>query len=218
MPIPVQQAAVWPSAVLVRCKLAVIFDATRELLTSASAEQFLQQLLIEATAPAIDRVLFSTAAAGPDRRAGVLNGIAPLTPTGGDLIDDLIQLVAAVAGTAGNGQIARVAAPEVAAEINLRLPKPLPYATLASASLATGTIIAVALPALVSAVDGAPSIESRRDAVLHEETGPSAIISETGIVAHPVRSMFQIDSVSMRLTWQVSWGLRDPRAVAWMTR
>jgi hypothetical protein len=215
MPFPVQQALSLPGTLLQRCKLMVSFSATHELLTSPGAEEFLKRLLIESTAPTVDRVLFSAAPAGPDRPPGLRFGVAPLTPTGGDLIDDLVAIVAAVSPVAGNGQVAIVAAPEIAAEINLRLPKPLAYAVLASANLAAGTIIAIALPALASAVDGAPSIESSREAVLHEHTDPSEII--TG-VTRPLRSMFQTDSVNMRLRWQISWGLRDARAVAWLQR
>jgi hypothetical protein len=33
----------------------------------------------------------------------------------------------------------------------------------------------------------------------------------------PVRSMFQTDSVSQRLTLDATWLVRDARAVAWLT-
>jgi hypothetical protein len=194
-------------------------SASYELLAMPSAENFLRQLLVESTGPALDRVLFSADPGGPDRPAGLRYGVAPLPPTGGDLIDDLVEIVAAVSGVAGNSQIALICSPEQAALINLRLARQPPYPTLATTALPAGTIIALATPALVSAVQGPPEIESRRDAVVHDETDPGQIVNGlTGVMSTPIRSMFQTDCVSMRLTWQVSWAVRGAGAVSWMTR
>ena len=72
------------------------------------------------------------------------------------MIDDLAALAASVAG---NGGIVFVAASQQAVAANLRLPKPLAYPILVSASLAPKTVIAVAANALVSAVDPIPRIQ-----------------------------------------------------------
>ena len=211
--IPVVEALPAPSARLTQHKIAVIATATREMLHNPAAEDLIRQILIETTGPALDRVLLSTAAATPDHPAGLLNGIAPL-PATGDLIDKLIAVASAVAPVAGNGSIALVAAAAQAAAINLRLPRAPIYPVLASTTLAPGIIIAVALPALVSAVE-IIRVEASTDAVVHEETGPRADIGG-GVMATPLRSFFQSDTVGLKLRWPISWALRDPRAVAWM--
>jgi hypothetical protein len=114
--------------------------ATNELLRNQGAEDLIRAMMIESTAPALDRALFSADPATAERPAGILNGIAALPPSA-NLIDDLIRLITGVAPVSGNGQLAFVAAPDVAAAINL-LPRALAYPVLVSATLPPGTIIA----------------------------------------------------------------------------
>jgi hypothetical protein len=212
-PIPTTEA---PTADvrLERHTIKVITSATSEMLRSANAEELVRQILVEATGPALDRALFSASAAAPDRPAGLLFGIAPLPP-GANLVDNLVAVVSAVAPVAGNGAVAVVVSPTQSVAINLLLPRQPPFAVLTSATLAPGSIIAVALNALVSAVEGPPQIDASRDALVHEETGPRQDIGG-GIMATPLRSYFQSDTVGLKLRWLISWALRDPRGVAWM--
>jgi len=158
--------------------------------------------------------LLSNAPASADHPAGILNGITPL-PATGDLIDNLVSVTSAVAQVSGNGGIALVAAPAQAAAINLRLPRAPAYPVLASTSLPSGSIIAVALPALVSAVE-VPRIEASTDALVHEEKNAPAVNIGGGVMASPLRSFFQSDTVGLKLRWPISWALRDARGVAWM--
>jgi hypothetical protein len=211
-PIPVTQPPPIAGVAMTPHKLACVVTITREMLISPSAEEVILAVLRDATGPAIDRALFSGAAASPERPAGLLNGITPLIATGTS--DDLVKLIAAIAPVSGNAQLALVASPQMGAEINL-LPRALPYPVLVSTALPGGTIIAVALPALVSAVEVAPRIDASTQAVVHQETVPAQIVD---LMATPVRSLFQTDTVGLRLRWPISWALRDPRAVAWMVR
>jgi hypothetical protein len=213
-PIPTTQGPTSPGARLERHKLAVIATATSEMLRSPSAEQLIRQVLVESTGPALDRALFSVNPAGPDRPAGLLFGIAPLPPTV-SLVDNLVAVVSAVAPVAANGGTAIVCAPVQSVAINLLLPRQPPFAVLTSATLAPGTLIAVALNALVSAVEGPPQIDGSRDAVVHQETAPRQDIGG-GVMATPLHSMFQSDSISLRLRWPLCWGLRSPQGVAWI--
>ena len=69
--------------------------------------------------------------------------------------------------------------------------------------------IALAVNALVSSVE-VPAIEAGRDSVMHmDEVAPGAVVAST-----PTYSMFQIDAVSLRLRWPVTWMLRDARGIA----
>jgi hypothetical protein len=214
-PIPVQQAATSLGPILVPHKVAVITSLTGEMMRGSNAEALVRIVLMESTGPAIDKVLFSANAAAADRPAGILNGIAPLTPAGagekaGAWVDDLQTLATAVAPVAGNGAIALIAAPAQAVAIALRTPREIDWPFLTSASLPAKTVIAVALNALVSAVEGAPQIDAASEAVVQEETAPG------GLLTGPTRSYYQTDSVGLRLRWPISWALRDARGVAWM--
>jgi HK97 family phage major capsid protein len=79
-PIPVKQAATSAGPTLTPHKLASISVLTGELMRSSNAETLVRQALVESTGPALDAALFSNAAASAIAPAGLLNGIAALTP------------------------------------------------------------------------------------------------------------------------------------------
>jgi hypothetical protein len=179
-------------------------------------------VLVESTGPGIDKVLFSANAAASDRPAGLLNGIAALTPSaaggnkGETLVNDLQTLATAIAPVAGNGDIVLVASPDAAVALRLRLPTSVEWPVLTSSSLAARTVIAIAAAAVVSAVDGVPQIDAKQSVAIHYETSPLPIVGSGGVVATPVGSTYQTDSVALRLRWPISWALRSSGAVAWM--
>ena len=69
--------------------------------------------------------------------------------------------------------------------------------------------------ALVSAA-GSIRLESSRAATMHFDTNPNAISTTPGTMSTPVGSLWQEDVVSLRCIMEVSWALRDQRAVAWL--
>jgi hypothetical protein len=221
-PIPVVQAVTSAGPTLTPHKLAVITSLTGEMIRNSNAETLVRQVLIEATGPAIDKVLFSANAAATDRPAGLLNGIAALTPAAAGekaqvIVDDLQTLALALAPIAGNGNIALVASPDAAVALRLRLPQTVEWPVLTSSSLATKTVIMIATNAVVSAVEGTPQIDASQEASLHRDTAPSDIVSSGGVVATPVGTLYQTDSVALRLRWPISWARRDVRGLAWMS-
>jgi hypothetical protein len=213
--IPVKQSQA-TEIMMHRQKLAVIVLATNELLRSADAETLIRQMLIESIGPALDAAIFSTSPATVVRPAGILNGIAPLTSSA-NLAYDIIDLVTAVAPVSGNAQVALICSPDVAAAMNF-LPQRLPYPILVSATLDEGTTICIALPAFVSAVEGVPQIEASQEAIVHAEDSAPATDIGGGVMASPLRSLYQSDVTGLKLRWPVSWTLRDPRGVAWTQR
>jgi len=212
-------AATSSAVTLVPHKLGVLTSLSAEMLRSPAAEQLVRQVLIDATGPAIDKVLLSANPAAADRPAGILNGVAGLTPTaaGGAkseiLVDDLQKLAAAIAPVAGNGNIALVASPDAYAALVMRLPRAVEWPVLTSSSLATKTVIALATNALVSVVDGTPTIDARQDVDWISDTAPPS----DGSLGATRYSSFQKDVVALRLRWPISWCLRTPAAIAWMT-
>jgi Phage capsid family len=203
-------------------KIGVITELTREMIEGSNAEQMVQTLLIENIGPSLDRLMFSTTAASADRPAGLLAGIAPITPstggTGANKVDamasDLQALATAVAPVAGNGQIGIVAAPAQGVALALRVLR-MPYNLMTSTALPTGTVVSIAFPTLVTALEGAPEISTSKVALIHEETQPAAIVDIGGVVAHPVRSIFQTDTIAVKVRQAVSWALRSSSGLAW---
>jgi subtilisin family serine protease len=216
-PIPVRQATTSTGPTLTPFKFAVITTLTREMMESANAEELVRQVLMESTGPALDAALFSTTAASAIRPAGLLNGIAALTPAAAGskdqaLVDDLAALATAVAPVAGNGTLALVVPPAQGVAIAPRLAQKLPYNVLISSSLASGTVIAVAVNGVVTAAEGAPQIDASKQVAIQEQTTPTALLTGS-----PVRSLYQTDSAALRLRWPITWALRDARAVAYMS-
>jgi hypothetical protein len=66
---------------------------------------------------------------------------------------------------------------------------------------------------------GTPTFDVSDVATLHmEDTTPQQIVSGTGpTVATPVRSLYQTDSIGIRLVWPLDWAVRRTNVVAWIT-
>jgi hypothetical protein len=222
-PIPVVTEPTSAGPTLTPCKLALITTLTHEMMTNPNAETLVRQALVESSGPALDRVLFSSAAAvANERPAGLLHNITALNASNGtdkldNLVDDLAALATSVAPVAGNSDIVLIAAPAQAVAIKLRPVSPIEWPVLTSASLAAGTVIAVAANAVVSAVEGAPQIDASAHTELHRNTVPAEIVNVGGVPAVPIGSIFQTDEVALRLRWLIGWGLRTSAGVAWIS-
>jgi hypothetical protein len=122
--------------------------------------------------------------------------------------DDLAALAGAIAPFAGNGNIAIIAAPAQATRIGLWRER-TSFPVLMSSALAAGTVIALATNALAAAIEPV-ALDAAKSVTVHEEsTSPLPVGS-----ASPSRSLWQTDSVALRMRLPVSWVVRDARAVA----
>jgi hypothetical protein len=221
---PVRQFTAEAGVTLHPFKLGTTTSLTGEMLRNNNAEAVVKQALRDSVGPSLDAVLFSNAAGVPELRPpGLLNGIAALTPsaatTKGDaMVEDLVALASAVSVVAGKSFIVFVMNPAQAIALGLRSLGAFTYDVLPSSTVTAGTVIALAVNALASAVGEAPALDASKEAVVHEEdASPAAIVTPAGTMASPLRSYFQTDSIGLRLKWPVSWALRDARAVAWMS-
>jgi hypothetical protein len=88
---------------------------------------------------------------------------------------------------------------------------------MASNGVPAKTVIAVATPALVSVTEAAPMIDASGETAVHEADPAAAIVTPAGTLAYPVRSLFQTDSVSLRLRLPITWAVRVSGAVSVMT-
>jgi hypothetical protein len=220
--IPVRQYTTSAGPTLKPYKLATISSLTGEMLRSSNAEQLVRQVMIESVGPSLDSVLFSNAAGVPDvSPPGLLNSVTPLTaaPAGAKseaMSDDLINLVGAISPVANKSSVVIVTHVKQATAIALRSSGQFLHAVLASNSVPEKTVIAIAANGIASAVEGSPAIDMSREGVLHMETNAAPLVLGDGTVAVPQRSLYQTDSVGLRLKWPVSWAVRDSRAIAYM--
>jgi len=241
-PIPVRQGAFTPIS-LVPKKLGVITTYTREISEHSipAIEGILRDSVTQDTSIAIDTVLLDANAATAIRPAGLRNGVAGLTPTAGGgfnaLVGDIKQLAGALL-TATAGNIRRgvfIMNPQQVLSISLTQPPAaatglFPFADevaagrlrsfslIESGNVPLGMVIALDAADFVTAGAEAPRFEVSDQATLHmEDTTPADITGGTPSPAVPVKSMFQTDSLALRLVWPNNWALRRTGMVSWLT-
>ena len=201
-------------------KLAVISALSAEMIAGVNAEALVTDALTRATSLAIDAALFDAAAGDDVRPAGLRHGIAASTASASTdpdeaMIADLSTLTAKVSVI--GGPIMVVASPQRAIAVSLRARRELPFPVLGSSAVAPDDVIAIATQGIASATDAVPEILSSRMATVHMDTAPLPIADDAGTVAAPTRSLWQSDTVGIKLCFGASWALRDPRGLAWLT-
>lgn len=238
--IPVRQGA-FTSQALTPKKMAVITTWTREMDEHSipAIEGILREAIQADTTLAVDSVLIDANAATAIRPAGLLSGVAALTATAGGglaaVVGDLKALIGALTvGTYGN----------IRAPAWLMNPADVLSLTLVSATgtgifpfkeeVSNGNLLTVPIidsgtvPAktviLVDAADfvvvggEAPRFEISDQATLHmEDTAPADLVGagSPGTVAAPQRSLFQTDSMALRMIMPLNWVQRRAGTVAW---
>ena len=241
-PIPVRQAA-FTSTTMVPKKMAVITTWTREMDEHSvpAIEGLLRNAIQEDTQISIDTILLDNNPATNIRPAGLRNGVAGLTPTAGGgfaaLVGDLKQLTGAIL-TATNGNVRSmvfIMNPQQSLSIGFIQP-PVPgaifpfatdinnnrligYPVIKSGTVPLGTVICMDAADYVSITGDNPRFEISDQATLHMEDTAPAHIGSTGtpaVVAAPVVSMFQTDSLALRLILPMNWAQRRAGTIAWV--
>jgi HK97 family phage major capsid protein/HK97 family phage prohead protease len=239
-PIPVRQG-LFTAAILTPKKMAVITTWTRELDEHSipAIEGLLRDAIQQDTAVSIDSVLLDANPATAVRPPGLLNGVAGLTPTTGGGFNALVADLKGLSGAlmvSTNGNVRRMVwlmNPQQALSISLTSApgtgafpfkeeisggKLLGYTVITSGTVPLGTVIVLDAADFVSVGGEAPRFEISDQATLHmEDTTPLAIGTPgtPAVVAAPVRSMFQTDSMALRLILPLNWAMRRP-VVAWV--
>lgn len=240
-PIPVRQAA-FTSTTLTPKKMAVITTFTREIAehSTPAIEGVLRSAIQEDTAVAIDTVLLDAVAASTIRPAGLKNGVTGLTATAGGgfaaFVGDIKQLAAALISTS-NGNLRApvfIMSPVQALSISLLQNNggDFPFATITSggtlqgypviqsATVPAGTVFMVDAADFFTATGDEPRFDVSDQATLHmEDTTPLAIgtAGTPTVVAAPVRSMFQTDTLALRMILDMNWAMRRTGTIAWVS-
>lgn len=214
-PIPVRQFADTP-ALMVPAYLATIAVLTREMIESSNAEQLIGDALLRSMGMALDATLLDANPATAARPAGLRNGIAALTPSASTdgfegVFEDMATLINGVAVVNSNATYAIIGSPGRIAGMQGRITSQLNVKFFGTNAVGND-LVAVAPAALVAALSPNPALETARAASLHMDTAPQPVGS-----VGPHRSLFQSDSIAIKARWPVSWALRSPAGVAWLT-
>ena len=230
-PIPVRQGQ-FTSQTLTPKKMAVITVWTREIDEHSipAIEGLLRQAVQEDTAVSLDSVLLDTNPATAIRPAGLFNGITPIVATAGGGFNALVADMKALTQnilTLTQGHIRTpvwLMNPNETTAIKLT-PSPLGefpfkeevqagnllgWPIIESGTVPLGTVGMVDAADFVSVGAEAPRFEISDQATLHmEDTTPLPIV-DGGVPAAPVRSLWQTDSLGLRLILPMNWVMRRP--------
>lgn len=241
MAIPVRQGA-FVTQTFIPKKMAVITTFTREMSEHSipAIEGVLRDAIQEDTSVAIDSVLLDANPATTIRPAGLLNGVAalPATALGGNalnaIVGDIKQLLGALTTvTYGNVRSPVWLANPVdmlSASLIMTSVGEMPFkAEIAAGTLANIPIIdsSTVPPKTLILSDAADFVTMGGESVqwmvsdqatLHmEDTSPTDLVSGSpGVVASPQRSLFQTDSLGLRMIMPLNWGFRRTGMVAWL--
>jgi HK97 family phage major capsid protein len=224
-------------------KLAVITTFTEEMAfySTPAIEGVLRKSMLDDTREALDGFLIDNVASSTARPAGLLNGVTPISAasTGTTLekiVADLNALIAPMEAAGGGNNVVLLMNPAQARKIGAAQTTTGDFAfadtgqaaskfgisrIVASTTVAAGTVIAVDASWFATVTGDTPRFAVSTEATLHEEdTTPLALGTGTqgsGVLAVPMRSLFQTDSVAIRLSLYVSWGMTRSAMVQTIT-
>jgi hypothetical protein len=215
-PIPVAQFTTG-GITLAPKKFAILTMFSREMFqySTPTIEALVGLALRESVGLALDATLFSTNAGSSVAPPGLLNGISATAPSAQTIPseamgEDTSTIVAAVSAVSGNAPIVLIGAPKQATFMRLNI-EAGNFEIFASTALPDKTVIALASNALASVIDPQPRFDTSIESAAHMETNP-----QPGIANAVTVSTFQADLVSLRLRFDVNWGLRSASGVAFM--
>jgi len=202
-------------------KIASGFVLTREGVTGSNAETVVRLALNESVGVKIDNALFASTPADAKSCAGLLNGLTTLGASSGTSHDalrlDIGKLISAVAPVGGT-QLVFIGANDAAAKMLADVGPQFPYPVLAAGALASNTLMCVATNALVVAVDPMPRIDIGDAAVVvMDDTSPADVVSGGSAAASTVKSLWQTDSIGIRVIMNLAWALRHPSGAAFIS-
>ena len=182
-------------------------DATPE-----TASAVIGRVLADVANRGIDAAAFGTAAADATKPAGLLHGVVALAATaaGPDAMADDLGALAGAIGAAGidaSGAV-YVCGPREATIMKTKVGPKFDYPILTTLGLPAKSVACFAPAGVASGYQDQPVIETGKEMVLHaEDTAPADIVSGAGVVANPVKSMFQTDLIGIRVRAHCAWAV-----------
>lgn len=237
-PIPVRQAAFTTITIGLK-KMAVITSYTREIAehSTPEIETILRRLIMDDTGIAVDTVFIDNVAATAVRPAGIRNGVSGLTATTGGgftaLVGDIKALVGALAAVNALRQPVWIMNPvqQIAISLTQNAGGDFPfqaeingnalmgYPVVVSSTVPAGMVILINADDLMVVEGDSPRYDVSDQATLHyEDTNPLQLTTGaqgSAVAATPTRSLFQTDSLALRMILPLNWALLRTGSVAW---
>lgn len=193
-----------------------ILTASEELFERAAVdvETLFTQLLNDACGDVIEEVFFGSAAASAGQPAGILHNVVSQTP-GQSFSEDVKALMTAVQPAAPVFIVNAATRAGLAASGSL-LGFDMPL--LGSKAVEPDALVLIDCDRLATGFGGQAKISVGREATLHEEDTDPQPIGTPGtpaVVAAPVRSLWQTDSIGVRIVLPISWA-KAPGAAAFV--
>lgn len=215
------------SSTLTPHKFGIIVPMTREAMkyTTPALEAVVRAELLNRTGITLDGLLVDSTAGSATRPAGLLYGVSAAATAygGGDytaFLKDMEALLAPFDSANAGRNLALIMHPSQARAIKM-MPGPnntgfgwanqflADFRILVSTSATADRIIAVDTADFVTGTGDTPEFMASDQAVIHMSDTPLEIVSGTGpTTADPVRSMFQTNSVALRMLMDVTWAMR----------
>jgi hypothetical protein len=221
-PAPAQQFSLSSGVTLSPRKFITLAVFTRDIFEHSipTIESLVRSVLAEDVGLALDAAMFSSTAGDASRPAGLLVGLSPITPAAaGDwsMVTDVQLLAAAVAPVSANSPLLFVASPKQAARMKFSS-QLKDVEVFSSSALADKTVLCIAANCLVSAIDPAPrfALSTEATVVMRDDPAQLAVVGTPNVVSAPARSLFQTDSISLKMAFEMSWALRSATGLALM--
>ena len=217
-PAPARQLSFTNAAILQVRKLSCIMSYSREQAASSNIAAIVQQSMGEAAGLALDARMFSATAGDSSGPPGLFVGVTGQTPTAGGgsaaMIADIGNLFAALAANGGGKTAVLVCAMSQATTLKMTVGPQFDVPIIASTSLPTGTVAAIEVGSFVSGFSPVPEFRASEQATFHfDDTAPADPV----MGGQPVKSMFQTDSLALKMDLFASWGLRAVGHVQFVT-
>lgn len=222
------------AATLTPKKMGVIVAFSKELAkrSTPAIEGIVRQAILEDTATALDPILLDATAVSATRPAGLLNGISAVASgyAGGDYVavrEDMKALLAPFYTANGADNIVVIMNPAQGLALSLMegpvgdpnwLTRIKERVTFIESTNATANRLIAVRASDFAGAGGNPEFDVSEQATIHmEDTTPLEIVSGTGpTTADPVRSLWQTNSMGVRMLLDVSWTMRRTGVVQWI--
>ncbi|MGH0257049.1 phage major capsid protein [Sinorhizobium meliloti] len=216
-PIPVDSLDFGEVVISPRKAAAIsIFSAELKKRATPDIEMLMDSALRTDIAAIVDAALLDDQPASALRPAGLRFNVTPVTASAAtDPLAAMRADLAKLAGeiVAGGGTSPVFIVNPVQAVSPAFLPS-FAYPVVDTAAIDPGTVIAVDGPSFIAG-SGTAVVDASKDAILHEDTASAPIVSGTPATASPTRSLWQTDTLAVRVILETSWGIPAGR-VAWM--
>lgn len=231
-PIPVGRFTT-TSTSLAPHKFAIITTMSKEAAkyTTPALEGVLRRSILRRTAITLDGLLLDATAGSTTRPAGLLNGVSAAASGygGGDyqaVLADINSIMAPFDTANAGRSMVLIMHPAQARKLAM-MPGPdgtfgwadrfmAGFTVLTSTSATANRLIAVDAEDFATATGDTPEFDVSDQATLHMSDAPGELVTAAGTVNDPMRSLFQTNSLALRMILPITWKMRRTGMVQWI--